>query len=242
VSEPAEARFEALLGFAPARVLAVGAHPDDAEFFAGATLAQLVRAGVRVSLCVCTDGSRGGRGLHDAAATRRAEQSRAAAALGVAEVVHLPHRDGELAPDDALRRDLVREIRRLRPELVLAHDPQTWFVRYGARVHPGHSDHRAAGQATLDAIYPRAASPNFYPEQVEAGLAPWYPRWVWLFDTARPDLCLDASGGFAAKLEALALHESQNAGGGLVAQAQGAGAALGTRERPAEAFLALRLL
>jgi LmbE family N-acetylglucosaminyl deacetylase len=221
----------------PERVLSIGAHPDDAEFFAGGTLLRLRAQGARVTCVVCTDGGRGGRGLDDPAGVRRAEQARAAEVLG-ADVVALGHADGELAPGEPLRTELIREIRRARPEVVLAHDPATFWQRAGDRVHLGHSDHRAAGQAALDAIYPRAMSPNFAPE---LELEPWAPREVWLFDTARPDLFVDVRETLARKLEALAAHASQNPGGALVRAAEAAAKAASAGAFPAEAFVRLRL-
>jgi LmbE family N-acetylglucosaminyl deacetylase len=221
----------------PERVLAIGAHPDDIEFFAGGTVLRLREQGARVVCAVCTDGGRGGRGLDDPAAVRRAEQARAADILGV-EVVGLGHADGELTAGEPLRTELIREIRRVRPELVLAHDPATLWQRLGDRVHLGHSDHRAAGQTALDAVYPRAMSPNFTPE---LGLAPWAPREIWLFDTARPDTTVDITGTIARKLEALRAHESQNAGGFLASAAEAAAKAASGGAFPAEAFVRLRL-
>lgn len=231
------------LPFRPARVLAIGAHPDDVEFGAGATLALLREQGARIGVVVCTDGGRGGRGLEDPAGVRRAEQERAAKLLGIEDVVMLAHPDGALAAGEPLVGQLARAIRRSRPELVLAHDPRTWWQRFGAVVHPGHSDHRAAGAAALDALYPRAASPNFYPDALaEDRVAPWYPRELWLFDTAEPDLVVDVSATFETKLEALRAHASQeDAAGGLVAAAKVAAALRGAPDRPAEAFVRLRL-
>jgi LmbE family N-acetylglucosaminyl deacetylase len=231
--------------FEPKRVLAIGAHPDDVEYFAGATVARLRAQGAHVALVVCTDGGRGGRDLDDPAGVRRAEQARAADALGVAEWSWLAHPDGGLEPGDPLRGELARAVRRVRPELVLAHDPRTLWTIVGAIAQPGHSDHRAAGQAALDAIYPRAPSPNFYGEQlVGAGaLRPWYPREVWLFDTAAPDLRVAAGEQFPAKEAALRAHESQLGvgSGGLVESARALGAHWGSAQEPAEAFVRLRL-
>ncbi len=220
------------------RVLAIGAHPDDVEFFAGGTVARLREQGARVTCVVCTDGGRGGRDLDDPAAVRRAEQARAADALGVAEVVSLAHPDGELAPGEPLRTELIREIRRARPDLVLAHDPTTFWQRLGDRVHMGHSDHRAAGEAALDALYPRAMSPNFAPE---LGLAPWAPREIWLFDTTRPDLVVDVGATLGVKLAALAAHASQNPGGSLVRAAEAAAKTASSGAFQGEAFVRLRL-
>ena len=227
----------------PGRVMAISAHPDDAEFYAGATLAELMQRGASIRLVVCTDGSRGGRDLPDPVPVRRQEQKQAAGLLGIDEIVHLDHRDGELVADGRLRETLAHEIRRGRPELVLTHDPHTFWQQATGKVELGHSDHREAGIATLDAIYPRAANPNFYPEQVlKDGLQPWYPREVWLFDTAHADLVLDVSATFEIKLRALAVHASQEAvTGGLVKPAAAAAAQLGTADRPAEGFVRLRL-
>lgn len=230
------------LPFAPRRVLAVGAHPDDVEFFAGGTVRRLVDEGAEVTLVVCSDGGRGGA-VAEPAAVRRAEQEAAAAALGIAGLVWLGHPDGGLAPGDPLRAELVLAVRRTRPELVLAHDPQGHWTVIGGIAQPKHGDHRAAGQAALDAIYPRAASPHYHPEQLVAdGVKPWYPRELWLFDTAAPDLRVDVGDTFTCKLEALRAHASQEAvAGGLVAPARACGAHWGSAERPAEPFVRLRL-
>jgi LmbE family N-acetylglucosaminyl deacetylase len=233
------------LPYEPQRVLAIGAHPDDVEFFAGATLARLRAQGAQTALCVCTDGGRGGRGLDDAAKVRKAEQARAAEALGASAWSWLGHPDGALSSGDPLRGELVREIRRARPELVLAHDPRTLWTIVGGLTHPGHGDHRAAGQAALDAIYPRSVSPNFYAEQLAGADAvkPWYPREIWLFDTNQPDLRVDASEHFEVKLTALREHASQAAvgAGGLLDAARSIGRHWGAGDRPAEAFVRLRL-
>lgn len=192
------------------RVLAVGAHPDDVEFYAGATLAGLAREGADVQIVICTDGSRGGGGGAELAAQRRSEAERAAAALGCARPRFLGYADGELVNDDALRRDLVREIRAVRPELLLAHDPTTLWISSGALARLGHSDHRAAGEAVLDALYPRSLLGSFYPELAAQGLAPWIARELWLFDTTAPDHFREVGALREVKREALFCHASQN--------------------------------
>jgi LmbE family N-acetylglucosaminyl deacetylase len=205
----------------PERALAVGAHPDDCEFYAGGTLAALARAGARVTLAVCTDGAHGGReGGAALARRRRGEAERAAAALGAVELVWLGHPDGGLRDDGPVIGELVREIRRVRPLLVLGHDPTTLWTRVGERFQPGHTDHRAAGRALLAALYPRAPLPSFFPEQVAEGLHPWWVPELWLFDTSEPDHHQDVSATLAEKRAALAHHESQNPEGGLVAAAE----------------------
>lgn len=229
---------------APERVLAVGAHPDDCEFFAGGALAALAREGAQVTLCICTDGARGS--LSDAAGLaerRRAESERAAKALGAAEVIWLGHPDGALRDDDALVGDLVGAIRRARPLLLLAHDPDTRFTRVGERYALGHSDHQTAGRAALAAVYPRAPLPTFFPAQVEAGLAPWWVPEMWLFDTASPDWLRPlGEEAFAAKRAALACHASQGGDGPLLRAAEAlARAFAGPDGTPVEAFRRLPL-
>jgi LmbE family N-acetylglucosaminyl deacetylase len=233
------------LPFVPQRVLAIGAHPDDVEFYAGGTMVRLRADGVATALVVASDGGMGGRGLADAPAVRRGEQAKAAEALGVGEWRWLGYPDGALVAGDPMRGDLVEAIRRLRPELVLTHDPRTLFTIYDTIAQPGHSDHRATGQAVLDAVYPRSPSPNFYPNQLggERPVKPWYPREVWLFDTAAPDLRIDVTEHFAAKEASLHAHESQErVAGGLVDAARRIGAHWGgAPDRFAEAFVRLRL-
>lgn len=193
-----------------ARVLAIGAHPDDLEFFAGATLARLAASGATITMVVCTDGARGGHDEADLAARRRNEAAAGAAALGCGAPTMLGFRDGDLANDDALREKVVRAIRTHRPELLLVHDPATLWKRTGGLVRFGHSDHRAAGQATLDAIAPRAPLGAYYPEHAAAGLKPWFVRETWLFDTAAPEHFVDARAALDAKHAALRCHASQN--------------------------------
>jgi len=227
------------------RVLAVGAHPDDCEFGAGGALAGFAERGIAVTIVVCTDGSRGGRGVDDVARVRRQEQQRASSLLGVQETVQLDHRDGELSCDDVLRAELTKEIRRTRPDVVIAHDARTLWRTFGRRSFLGHTDHRAAGQATLDALYPRAGSPNFFPEQLEQGLEPWLPEQLWLFDSTEPDLSLDIGATLERKLDALAAHASQQgSAGGLVEAARGVARRNGRDTGAGEAvetFLALKL-
>jgi LmbE family N-acetylglucosaminyl deacetylase len=203
------------------RVLAVGAHPDDCEFYAGGTLAGLARAGARLTLVVCTDGAQGGQVGGAALSERRREEAeRAAKELGAAELVWLGHPDGALRDDGALVGDLVREIRRARPLLVLAHDPRALWTRVGDRFQLGHTDHRAAGHAALAAVYPRAALPTFFPEQAAAGLRPWWVPELWLFDTDEPDHHRDVEATLDVKRAALAHHESQDPEGALVRAAE----------------------
>jgi len=199
------------------RVLVVGAHPDDAEYYAGGTLLRLVLQGARVALTVCTGGGRGGRDLEDPVAIRAAEQAAAAEVMGFAARENLGRTDGELVVDEALRESIVFALRRERPDIVVTHDPRALFAPVRDRFRLQHSDHRATGQGTLDAIYPRAPSPNFYPKQIsDLGLEPWFPREVWLMDTAEPTISVDVAKTFERKLDALRAHRSQNLDDSLV--------------------------
>ncbi len=226
-----------------ARVLVVGAHPDDAEFFAGGTLALWAERGAHVAVVVCTDGARGGFGNLEIAPVRAAEQERAAATLGFARAWNLGRPDGALVCDEALRAELVRTLRSERPDIVLTHDPRTLWTPHRARADLGHSDHRAAGQALLDAVYPRALSPSFYPEQLAGdALTPWSPHELWLFDSATPDHFVDVSTSLERKLEALRAHASQNWRDGLVDAAREAALSHADASgAPREGFVRLRL-
>ena len=191
----------------PARALAVGAHPDDIEFGCGGTLAKWAAQGCAITHVVCTDGS---KGSWDASAdtaglvaTRKAEQIAASRALGgTGDVVFLGAEDGTLDPGSALQDELALWLRRLRPEVVLGHDP---WKRY--RLHP---DHRAAGFLLTDSIV-AARDPHFFPEHFEREpeLRPHRPGTLLLFEADEADHVEDISESFEAKFAALMCHESQ---------------------------------
>jgi LmbE family N-acetylglucosaminyl deacetylase len=192
------------------RALVIFSHPDDAEFSAAATIALLTARGTRVDYVVTTDG---GKGTEDPAvtpaqltATREAEQRAAADRLGVKEIVHLGYPDGYLTPSLDLRRDIVRQIRRFRPDLVIAQNP---LRRQDGNPFIGHPDHLATGEATLAAVYPAARDRLNFPELMEEGLEPWKVRQVLVTGVERPNLFLDVSATFEIGLEALFCHASQ---------------------------------
>lgn len=188
----------------PDRVLSIGAHPDDAEFGAGATLARWADAGAAVSLLVVTDGSKGSWDPEaDAAAVaerRRQEQSEAAAVLGAQRSILLGHTDGELENTLALRAELCYWVRRLQPDVVLTHDP---WQRY--QLHP---DHRATGFCSLDAIV-AARDPLFFPEQ-SPDVEPHRPGDVLLWSADEPNHWEDVGGWVEHKITALLCHSSQS--------------------------------
>ena len=184
----------------PARVLAIGAHPDDIELNCAATLAKWSAAGAHIELCVLTDGSKGtwdaAVDLDDLVARRRDEQERAGKEVGAAAVHFLGYVDGELESGLAARGAVCEVIRRARPEVVLGHDP---WKRY--RLHP---DHLHAGRLTVDAIV-AARDPHFFPGRGE----PHRPARLLLFEAEVVDHLEDVTRHLDTKVAALLRHVSQ---------------------------------
>lgn len=192
-----------------ARVLVVLAHPDDPEFFCGGTLALWAEQGSWISYCLLTRGDKGDENGSDPsglAATREVEQRAAARVLGVREVTFLNYPDGYLIPDLDLRREVVRAIRRAKPEVVITCDPTNFFPNDRYINHP---DHRAAGQVTLDAVFPAAGSRMFFPELLEDGLEPHKVSQVYVAMAQTPNTVIDVTAMFERKVEALRRHASQ---------------------------------
>jgi LmbE family N-acetylglucosaminyl deacetylase len=186
----------------PARALAIGAHPDDVEFGCGGTLAKWAAAGCEIFHVICTDGSKGSWDPDDDLATlvasRQVEQRAASVALGgKGDVVFLGWRDGELESGLRQRADVCHWIRRLRPDVVLGHDP---WKRY--RLHP---DHHHAGRLAVEGIV-AARDPHFFPEQAEA---PHRPSHLLLWEADEADHVEDIGAGLDAKLAGLLEHRSQ---------------------------------
>ena len=217
----------------PARFMVIVAHPDDAEFGPAATAARWIDAGSVGWLVCCTSGDQGGEDPEldplVLAATREAEQRAAAAIVGYAGVSFLHQPDGALANDLPLRELLVREIRAFRPDAVLSQDPEVVVYPDGGI---NHTDHRAAGLAAIDAVYPAARNPMAFPWLARDGLAPHRVRRVYLFWTTTPNAWIDVSGTIGRKIDALRAHASQiKDPGGLAARigewAAGDGARIG---------------
>jgi LmbE family N-acetylglucosaminyl deacetylase len=206
----------------PSVALAIGAHPDDVEFGCGATLAKWAVAGCAIHHLVLTDGSKGTWDADDddagLVATRRREQLAAARLLGGGDVTFLGLVDGELASGLEERRAVCEVIRRVRPEVVLGHDP---WRRY--RLHP---DHRHAGWLTTDGIV-AARDPKFFPD---LGVDPHRPATLLLWEADEPDHVEDARAGASAKRDALLAHASQHESTMGVDIADSGGAAGGVAE------------
>jgi LmbE family N-acetylglucosaminyl deacetylase len=191
--------------------LLIAAHPDDAEFGAGGTVACWVREGWRVVYVVCTHGEQGTHDLHadlGALARLREEEQRAAAAvLGVTEVTFLGYPDGQMQPTLELRRDLTREVRRYRPARVICPSPVR--VLESGAVRRNHPDHMAVGEATLAAIYPTASSPHLFPEVLAEGFEPWIVSEIYVNESQEADAIVDISETLDLKIAALLKHASQ---------------------------------
>jgi LmbE family N-acetylglucosaminyl deacetylase len=192
----------------PNRVLFVGAHPDDAEFLAGGTIARLAAEGREIAYVVVTNGN---KGSSDRAMTseqlvrvREAEQRRAAEVLGVARVEFLGYGDGELEDTRDLRRDITREIRRWRPELIITLNPRRTYANF-----PGwHRDHRTTARVVMDCVYPLARDYLAFPELVPDH-EPHKVREVYAIQWEQPGLVIDITGTMDRKLEAIRCHSSQ---------------------------------
>ena len=192
------------------RALVVTAHPDDVDFGAGGTSMALIKAGVQVTFCICTDGDAGGfddsTDRSEIPAIRRAEQVAAAAVYGVTDVRFLGYRDGYLEPSHDLQRDIVRVMRQVQPQLVLTQSPE----RNWERLPSSHPDHMAAGEATARALYPAVRNPYAYPElRTDEGLEAWTVNWLWLQGHVEPNHWIDTTEFFSRKVMALEAHASQ---------------------------------
>ena len=197
--------------FAPQRVLVIVAHPDDIEFGCAGTIARWVKAGAEVCYVLCTSGDVGiaKPELTRAQVTeiREAEQLAAADVLGVKEVVFLREPDGTLVNTLDLRKRLVREIRRFRPEVVVCLDPTLFFV--SSNTYINHPDHRAAGTAAVDAVFPAAGQPHVFEELAAEGLTAHKVRKLYIDSWGNGDTFVNITDTIDLKLAALRKHVSQ---------------------------------
>jgi LmbE family N-acetylglucosaminyl deacetylase len=194
----------------PERFMVIAAHPDDADFGPAGTAAAWIDAGSVGWLVCCTSGDAGGEDPNadplELAATREREQRAAADIVGYAGITFLHMPDGALVNDLVLREHLVREIRTFRPDAVLATDPTVIFYSDGG---VNHTDHREAGIAAVDAVYPAARNPMAFPALARSGLALQRVRRLYLFWPNEPNVRVDISATLDRKIAALAAHASQ---------------------------------
>ena len=195
--------------FVPKSAMAIVAHPDDIEFSCSGTMARWAKLGTRIAYVVCTSGEVGidkpGMTKEKAAKIREAEQREAARITGVDEVIFLGEPDGLLQPTLELRKKLVREIRRFRPEVVLTADP----TRLLEDTYINHPDHRAAGIAALDAIFPAAGQPNLFEDLEEEGFKAFKPCKVYVMSWNGANLYVNIEETIDIKIAALRAHKSQ---------------------------------
>lgn len=194
----------------PKKILVILAHPDDPEFFCGAAIARWCESGHEVSYCLLTKGQRGTSNPEldpdIVAGVRMGEQLNAASFLGVKHVRFLGHMDGELVSNLELREEIINEIRRVRPEIVVTCDPTNYYPGPNRINHP---DHRAAGQAVLDAVFPAAGNPGYRVETADTILPAHQVEEVWLSLTHQPDFSIILTDYFEKKIEAILFHHSQ---------------------------------
>jgi LmbE family N-acetylglucosaminyl deacetylase len=194
----------------PRRALFIAAHPDDIEFVTAGTAARWSSGGCKVRYVLVTRGDAGshdpGADREELARVRMAEQRAAARAVGVEDVTFLGYPDGMVEDTMALRRDLVREIRRFRPDVLVCFDPRPIFVREDYVNHP---DHRAVGLAALAAACPTAAMPLIFPELREEGLEAHRVPEILAATPLSPNCFVDISATLESKLAALRCHRSQ---------------------------------
>lgn len=192
------------------RILVILAHPDDPEFFCGGMIARWIDKGHQVSYCLLTKGQRGFQeknlNVILMADIRIQEQLEAAAKLGVKEVKFLEHMDGELVADIALREEIIKEIRTVKPDVVVSCDPTNLFPAENRINHP---DHRAAGQAVLDAVFPAAGNPGYQFPRDPASNEPHQVQEVWLTVAKQPNFTITLTSYLDQKIAALLCHRSQ---------------------------------
>ena len=195
----------------PQRGMVIMAHPDDAEWTCSATVAKWCAEGWEVVYVLCTDGSKGSDDpemtSEQLVKIREDEQREAGRVLGLKDVVFLGYPDSHLEPTMELRKDLAREIRRHRPDVVITENP----VRgVNDHVYAGHPDHLAAGEATLSAVFPTARDRLTFPELLDEGLEPHKVKEIWIAGGGEgSDMFVDVADHMATAIKALKAHRSQ---------------------------------
>ena len=193
-------------------VLGVAAHSDDLDFGAFGTFAKFAEEGNDCYYLILTDGSKGSRDprmtADKLAKIRKKEQLASARLINIKNVFFLDHRDGELVPDLKLRKEIVHYIRKLKPDIVITQDPSFMF----SDRFVNHTDHRAAGTATIDAVFPAARNTMTFPELRKKGLEPHRVSQMYLINMQSPNFAVDVTKYIDLKLKALSMHQSQGIG------------------------------
>ncbi len=195
----------------PKIVLAVFAHPDDMDFSSSGTIAKWAQKGATITYLVCTNGNKGSDDpkmtSRKLALIRQKEQLEAAKILGVKDVIFLKHRDGELVANLKLKEEISKVIRKKKPDLVITLDPA--FLYSTKRGFVNHSDHRAAGQAAIDSVFPLARDRLNFLHHEKQGLAPHKVKTLLLVSFDNPEHFEDVTKTFEKKLKVLKIHKSQ---------------------------------
>ena len=196
--------------YTPESVLAVFAHPDDIEFSCAGTIARWVKEGARAAYVLITSGDVGiakpGMTKAEAARIREAETLAAAKVVGVEDVTFFRVGDGMVENTMELRKRVVREIRRFKPEVVMCGDPTLMFTAGGGINHP---DHRAAATVAVDAVFPSAGQPNLFEELEEEGLSAHKVRKVFVNSWGEGTTHINIEETIDLKIESLMKHVSQ---------------------------------
>jgi LmbE family N-acetylglucosaminyl deacetylase len=192
------------------RVLVIMAHPDDPDFTCAGTAIQMARRGIEVTYMILTNGDKGNHNpeitRNQLIALRKIEQRNAAELCGVHQVLFMGEEDGFLQPTRELRERVTREIRRLRPEIIVCTNPDRYFVGAGYINHP---DHRNAGLVALEAIFPAADNPMFFPEMMDEGYLPYKISQLYVFGHPEADTRVDISEDVERKIQAILCHKTQ---------------------------------
>lgn len=192
------------------RALVIMAHPDDPDFICGGTVARMASQGIEVTYMILTNGDKGNHNpeitRNQLIAFRKIEQRAAAAVCGVQQVLFMGEEDGFLRPTREIRERVTREIRRIKPQLIICQDPDRYLVGEGYINHP---DHRNAGLIALEAIFPAADNPMFYPEMADEGYTPHKVSQLYVHGPADSNVRVEITEVIDQKIEAILCHKTQ---------------------------------
>ena len=192
------------------RALVIMAHPDDPDFICAGTTIQMVNAGIEVTYMILTNGDKGNHNpditRNELIELRKREQRAAAETSGVQHIIFMGEEDGFLRPTFELRKRVVREIRRIHPELIICPSPERYLVGGGYINHP---DHRNAGLVALEAIFPAADNPMFYPEMADEGYLPHKISQLYVYGEKDANLEIDVTEQIDQKIASIICHKTQ---------------------------------
>lgn len=192
------------------RVLVILAHPDDPDFICGGTASVMASQGIEITYMILTNGAKGNHNptitRDELIAKRKVEQRAACDTSGVKEVIFMGEEDGFLHSTPELRKRVVREIRRIRPELIICTDPDRYFV---GESYINHPDHRNAGLVAIEAIFPAADNPMFFPDLADEGYAPHKIKQLYIHGHGSANVRVDITDVVEQKIAAILCHKTQ---------------------------------